>query len=450
MKRFDRRVILFLVILLELILLLVLQGDQVGVRADLLTPAEGEDVGIYGPLRLQFSQPMDQASVESHFSLNPAVPGRFEWEAETLRFFPETALNPERTYTLTLSEGAQSASGRELIQSLNWTITVRSPDVLYLSLAEGGGDLWRWDAAEEATKQLTETDGAVIDFDPSRTGEEIVFAALNKDGGSDLWIVDRDGESETLLLSCGPDYCSQPTWSPDGVWVAYARQAYDDASGSRQAPRIWTLNVATQDTNPLYQSDDAYGHSPSFSPDGGRLASYDLTQNGIRILNLETSQEAIIPTSLQDLGDWSADGKRYLFTNLIPSVLESESTLYIADLETGSIQQALGGDVEGTTFSRPRWSPDGEWSAVALRPTNSAANRALWILKIDGSEAIAVANDGTADFSSYRWNPWGTRLVYQTYRSGDPTSPSAVWLWDWESREPVLLAEGAARPVWLP
>ncbi len=450
MKRFDRRVLLFLLILLELILLLVLQGDQVGVQADLLSPTEGGDAGIYGPLGIRFDQPMNRASAESHFSLAPSLPGRFEWDEDALWFFPETPLDPALSYTLTLSKGAESSSGRELMETARWTITVRSPDVLYLALGESGGDLWRWDTGRQSSIALTETNGTVIDFDPSRTGERIVYAAVNADGGSDLWMVDRDGETETLLLSCGLDYCSQPVWSPDGIWIAYARQAWDNDSGTRQASRIWTANSETGETRPLYQSEDAYGHSPAFSPDGRRLASFDLTQNGIRILDLETSQEAIIPTSLQDLGDWSSDGKYYLFTDLLPSVLEPESALYIADLENESIQQVLGGDTEGTTFSRPRWSPDGDWIAVALRPTNASINRALWVLKIDGSEAVSVEADAAADFSSYRWDVWGKQLVYQKYRPGVPASPSSIWLWDWETGESVLLAEDAARPVWLP
>jgi Tol biopolymer transport system component len=393
---------------------------------------------------------MDQASVESHFSLTPAVPGRFEWEGETLWFFPETPLDPEQIYTLTVTEGAEASTGRELIETLRWTIAVRPPDILYLNLDVSGGDLWLWDVAGQTATALTETNGAVIDFDPSRTGEKIVYAAVNAEGGSDLWVMDRDGEAEALLLSCGLDYCSQPVWSPDGVWIAYARQDYDDDTGALRASRIWTVNVETKETNALYQSEDAYGHSPSFSPDGQRLASFDLVQSGIRILNLETSEEAIIPTSLEYLGDWSSDGQQYLFTDLLPSVLEPESAIYIADLDDGSIQQALGGNSEGTTFGRPRWSPDGDWLAVALRPTNATVNRTLWILKIDGSEALSVVDDGTADFSSYRWDPWGKQLVFQKYRSGASASPSSIWLWDWESGESVLLVEDAARPVWLP
>lgn len=450
MKRFDRFILLFLAILLGLILILALQGDQVGVQVSAVIPAEGDQVGVYGPVGIEFAQPMDPTSAESHFSLTPAVSGRFEWEANTLWFFPDTLLDPEQTYQLTLTAGAQSANERELLETLAWTVTIRPPDILYLVLSQNGGDLWRWDMTAQISHALTETNGAVIDFDPDRTGEKIVYAVVNADGGSDLWRVDRDGMDNTLLLSCGLDYCSQPVWSPDGIWIAYARQMYNSDTGALQASQIWTVNTESKDTTALYQSEDAYGHTPSFSPDGQRLASYDTTHGGIRILNLETSQEAVIPTSLQEIGDWSSDGQSLLFVDLLPSALEPETVIYIANLENVIIQQTLGGDVAGTSFSQPRWSPDGDWIAVSLRPTNTSVNKALWILKTDGSEALSVADTPSANFAAYRWDPWGEQLVYQQLRTGASSLMTSIWLWDWETGESHLLVEGAARPQWLP
>ncbi len=147
------------------------------------------------------------------------------------------------------------------------------------------------------------------------------------------------------------------------------------------------------------------------------------------------------------MGDWPTDGERLLFIDLLPSALEPEVMIYIADLEKGSIVQALGGDAEATSFSQPRWSPDGDWIAVGLRPTNSTAHEALWVLKIDGSEAILVSDAPSANFSSYNWDPWGKSLLYQRFSSNLQTS---VWIWDMDSRENLRLVNEAARPQWLP
>jgi Tol biopolymer transport system component len=447
MKRFDRFVIIFLAVLLGLVLLLVLQGDRVGVQVSAVVPAEGEKAGIYGPIGITFAQSMDQASVESHFSLSPEVPGQFEWKEDTLRFFPDSPLDPDQNYQLSLSAGAKSANGRDLLESLTWSLAIRSPDILYLVPGNHGGELWRWDTSRETKQVLTDTGSLIIDYATGHTGEWIACAAENEDGGSDLWRVNRNGTETVLILACGMDYCSQPDWSMDGDWIAYTRQAYNIETGQRQASRVWTVNVESKETTPLYQNEDALGQLPSFSPDGQKIASYDTTLNGIRVLDLETAQENIIPSALEEMGDWSADGKRLLFIDLLPSALEPEVTIYVADLENETIQQTLNGDAGATSFSQPRWSPDGDWLAVSLRPINSTINKALWVLKLDGSEAIAVTRDPSANFSSYQWEPWGMRLVYQRFSNNLEAS---VWIWDLETGESQLLIDGAARPQWLP
>ncbi len=268
MKRVYRFVLIFLAALLGLVLFLVLQGDREDIQIMAVIPAEGEQSGIYGPIGIRFSKPMDQTSVESHFSLSPAVTGHFEWDENTLWFLPDTLLDPDQDYRLSLSAGAKSVHGQTLLDSQQWTISIRTPDVLYLVLGDHGGDLWIWDTVHQTSQSLTDTSGLLIDYAPDKTGERIVYAVENKEGGSDLRLVNRDGTEHALLFSCGPDYCSQSDWSPDGKWIAYSRQILDADQGLLQASRVWTLNVATKETTPLYKNESVLGQMPSFSPDG--------------------------------------------------------------------------------------------------------------------------------------------------------------------------------------
>ena len=61
-------------------------------------PARGEEQRVDEPLVLYFDQPMDQASVEGAFRIEPQVPGRLEWQdPTTLVFVPEEPL-ARRTY----------------------------------------------------------------------------------------------------------------------------------------------------------------------------------------------------------------------------------------------------------------------------------------------------------------------------------------------------------------
>lgn len=450
LKPFDRLVLIVLAVLLGLILLIMEWGDRAGVQVELLLPREGSSTGIYGPVGLQFDQPMDRASAEAHFALSPDLAGQFKWEDETLWFTPDTPFDPVLDYQVTLAAGALSSSGRELREAQSWLLNIQQPDILYLVLAEAGGDLWRWDSTTEADTALTDTGGAVIDFAPSRTGEQIGYAVENEAGGSDLWVMDRDGAGQTLLLDCGSDYCGEPAWSQDGAWIVYSRQVRNPNTQRLQNFQIWSVSLATGETTPFFEEEDVYGHSPSFSPDGTKLAFYNATQEGIQIVDLGSGSSFFLHSSMGEMGDWSPDGRSMLFIDLVPSALEPEVGLYIADLENKTVQRALEGESEGTNFSQPRYSPDAQWIAVSLRPVNATSTKALWVLNLNGEEINLVANQQAVTYTSYHWRPFGNQLIYQSLDTGSADFQSGIWLWDEDTDQTRLIIENGVRPVWLP
>jgi Tol biopolymer transport system component len=448
MKKFDRIVLIVLAILLALILIVLEWGDRTGVQVTLVMPREGNAAGIYGPIGLQFDQPMDQASAEAHFTLSPEMPGYFKWDGDILWFTPDTPFDPKLDYQVSLGAGALATSGRELQTEQSWTPNIQPPDILYLVLAGRGGDLWRWDSATEAGTALTNTGGAVIDFAPNRTGERIITAVQNEAGGSDLWVMPREGAAPTLLLDCGSDFCDEPAWSHDDAWVLYSRQVRNPNTQQLQNYQVWSLNMLTHETAPFLESGDIYGHSPSFSPDGSKVAFYHTTQSGIQVFDLDTGENFLLPTSAGTMGDWSPDGQSMLFTDLIPSALEPEVGLYIANLEERVVQRALAGESDGTSFGQPRYSPDGSQIAVNLRPVNATSTHALWVLDLDGEAINLIANQQAVTYTSYHWRPSGYELIYQSLNTSN--LQSAIWLWDGDTDQSHLLIENGARPVWLP
>jgi TolB protein len=449
MKRFDKIVLAILGGLLGLILILVLIGSPGAFQVELIPSGTDDPIGVYGPVQLQFQQDMEKESVEKAFKITPQVEGVFIWDERTLAFFSLSPFDPGTKYSVELQPGALSASGQESQKTRSWDVTIRPPDILYLQLQEVGGELWLWDSPSQAVTPLTETEGAILDYAVSRSGQQIAYSKHKVSGGSDLWIMNRNGDNLKRVLDCGSDLCDQPAFSLDATWIAYARNAYDAATSLYEPSRIWTVNVETGETAQLYQSEFAFGHSPSFSPDGEKLASYDTTQNAIRILDLNSSQESALPSVNQEYGDWSQDGKKLMYTDLLPSTLEPDGVIYIADLVNQTISQPLREEVFGTSISQPRWSPDGNWMAVAIRPVNRWISKALWIFKLDGSEAFPIADEPSATFSAYQWNPTGGQLVYQRLATGSDLA-SSIWLWDWESGESEMLVEDGARPQWLP
>ena len=450
-KSFDRFVLLILVGIVVLIFALLVFGDRVGVQPVLVVPQPGEATSIHGRIGVMFDQPMISTSVETHFSISPHVEGELYWEdAQTLWFTPSGLLDPETAYLFTIAAGAEAESGRKLLQDYSWTVPVRQPDILYLVLDEAGGDIWRYETETGLTYPLTNTAGNVVDFSVDLTGEWIVFSQVNTQGGSDLWQIDRNATETIMIADCHLDQCSQPAWSPDGGWIAYSREEYSVEDSLYQPARVWTLFTQTKETNRLYDNPDVFGHSPSFSPDGKRLATYNTNQNAIRILNLETSQESVIPSVLLGVGEWSPDGKKMLYTDLVPSVLEPNVGVYIADLESQQVDHAFGEFIPDTDFSPPRWSPDGKWVAFSARPVGGGISKRIWIINLDEGDPIPLTDDPTATFSNYRWDPWGNQLVFQRFPISGPFSHASLWLWDRATGETRLLVEDGARPEWLP
>lgn len=92
------------------------------------SPQPGEPVRLDGAITLRFDQPMDQASVEAAFTIEPAVEGEFTWErADTVIFTPRVKLERRQNYKVRVERTATGLNGRSL------------PELVELDLATVGG-----------------------------------------------------------------------------------------------------------------------------------------------------------------------------------------------------------------------------------------------------------------------------------------------------------------------
>jgi hypothetical protein len=149
-------------------------GSWVGisVQANTLDP----EVGPYGPLTLTFSQPVDPDSALDHFSIEPEVPGRFEWvDEKTLHFIPETPLRAGASYQLTLSTGLIGANGETLRKEQSWPVRVRAPKVVYLITTNGLGQLWTVDTDGKAAQRLDNLEKKSLITQPRRMENLLSF-----------------------------------------------------------------------------------------------------------------------------------------------------------------------------------------------------------------------------------------------------------------------------------
>jgi alpha-2-macroglobulin len=122
------------------------QFTTVGPMVVSVLPTEGEQaVGITLPISLTFNQPMDHASTQAAFAIQPPVEGAFAWSPDgmTLGFQPASRLAFGTDYQVKLAGTAQSANQGASLgtpYTLNFR-TVSLPAVLSTDPADGAKDV---------------------------------------------------------------------------------------------------------------------------------------------------------------------------------------------------------------------------------------------------------------------------------------------------------------------
>lgn len=145
-----------------------------------------------------------------------------------------------------------------------------SPDgnaVAFTRLEEEGGqlraDIWTVSADAESLVRLTSDPG--YDAEPawSPAGTEIAFIS-DRDGSIDVYVMQSNGENQNPLTNISAEDIEGLAWSPDGSAIAF--QAYRGGTWD-----VFLVDVATSNVTVLASSDDDEV-SPSWSPDGLHVA----------------------------------------------------------------------------------------------------------------------------------------------------------------------------------
>jgi len=103
------------------------EGDTPPVVTD-IWPEPGVELLANDVLTISFDQPMDAASVEAAFSLDPALVGKFSWDdGQTLNFKPGTSWPREQTFTLKIAKSAAAANGLKLVADYTAALKTLGP-----------------------------------------------------------------------------------------------------------------------------------------------------------------------------------------------------------------------------------------------------------------------------------------------------------------------------------
>lgn len=100
------------------------------------------EIAYNAPIKVQFSQPMSKASVEENFAIEPDVKGKFDWDGNTLLFYPDVQFEKNKVYKVSVKNGARSLLQKQLQYDYmeNFSI-VGAPEVTLVTPDNGTADV---------------------------------------------------------------------------------------------------------------------------------------------------------------------------------------------------------------------------------------------------------------------------------------------------------------------
>jgi len=306
----------------------------------------------------------------------------------------------------------------------------------------GGGqanDLFIFDLKTNDAKQIT--NHARADRDPMWIGNTIYFNA-DRDGHFNLYAYDT-GNGKTTQLT------TNTTW--DVRWP----------SSDNQSRIVYELNgelqifdTKSKKTTPISITvpDDGLNRRPSRVNAGNLIFSYDLSPKGERALfeargdiftapiekgpvrNLTNSSSAHDKSP-----SWSPDGSRIAFI----SDKSGEEEIYVIAQDGSSPAEQLTTGGKAMRYT-PAWSPDSKLIAF------SDKDGKVYVLTVADKKLVQVGDSKRGQVQDYTWSPKGNYLAFTLQ---DTNNNSSVYVWSSKDNQLRRVTNGTFsefNPAWDP
>jgi TolB protein len=216
-------------------------------------------------------------------------------------------------------------------------------------------------------------------------GKRIIYSA-NDFAARGLHLYDLENHVSTPLLKNIED-AESPSLSPDGTRIAFV--LYPEG---RKSSQIHTANVDGSGMIQLTEG-ESYHWSPRWSPNGRQLL-FETTRNDNPVNHVKNgghrdiyvmdadgrNQTNLTEAAYGHAPSWSPDGKQIAYM--------AARGIWVMNAD-GSAKKNISR--AKTRDSEPAWSPDGQW--IAFTRTSDKQTMDIWIMKTDGTEQRQVTFD---------------------------------------------------------
>lgn len=302
----------------------------------------------------------------------------------------------------------------------------------------GGEDTDQPDAGDDATP-------GDVGQDPDVTADAVDVADADDDttdtvdDTADIGVDTTDAADATEVGPDTPgDTGGEDTGSADyEPWLAYV-----ELTGEFRRPQIWFARPDGTDVTELVTGDDRE-ESPTWSPDGTRLAYSGLEPSGlatvVRIIDFSAGTISTVEPSIAVMRSlsWSPDGTQFVAQGLADLNPGTQDAVYLIDAVTGATTQ-----VPNTTpdDSFPSWNPStGEiWMVRETSPSFFE----IVAIQPDGTGLRAVTS-GVSVLGRFSIAADGSAWAYAQAVGGDTgqlvIGPDGAFIGQAEDANPALL-----------
>lgn len=460
-----RKILISAIVLVLIVLFASLFVDKATPRVVTYSPENlSEDLPYMAQITIEFSVPMNRASVEKALQISPKVDGDFFWDENTVTFSPTENWKIGEIVEVIFQEGAISSFGFSLIPSQEFQFEIRHILLAYLHEDNGLIDIFALGVDGDFPQKLTSI-GTVLDYSVDSIGENIYFSAGNQNSGSDLYVYNRFSQNTITVLKCNHALCENAAISPSGHHLAFTR------TNNEGIAELWIHGVQGRENSQISQN----GHEIRFPQwnSKGNISFYDATVSQYFVVSIDGKIDYEIESLSGEKGSWSPNGKvfvaPYLFTRESDILLGpfGEAAFDNVPLEDLTNVSLLNSHLFAYTENRnavnlsnemwaedlnPAFSPNGRWLAFARRFNDEfrwIPGRQLMVMPAEGGQVTPLTNDEEYKYTSFAWHPSGDMIAAVRFNALSFTSPSEIWIVDLLGQSTRLII-GGFNPQWIP
>ncbi len=203
----------------------------------------------------------------------------------------------------------------------------------------------------------------------------------------------------------------QPSWSPDGQWIAFMSQRIGGADwdifkikkdvGESSVVRL--TNYTGFDLEPSWWPNNRIAYSR------GKIIN-NVSEPDIWAMNSDgtNQQQLTVEKDFDEYPDWSPDGTKIAYAS-VGGVSGGSKNIWVMNAN-GTGKKKLN-----TYYGfQPAWSPDG--TKIAFKCYVGGSN--ICVMNANGSGVKQLTNN-TANTHDPDWSPDGTRIAYASIKDGD-------------------------------